>query len=193
MRKLVFKGIINGKEFDNVQDYNAEMNRLLSSGETNISASSSTSVVDEPVDEQKINTKPEKPFDIHDYLPLFDDNANQYYLDRLVSDDIELNKKNLRVVEKELDYKIKSLNDILVNNGVSVEDAFAFINIIKEIRSNIKTDSEGNDEAIEELEKRIHDDTASLQVLKSATPVIDLVSSYYDNVFDLVKSYLFKF
>lgn len=193
MRKLVFKGIINDKEFDNVQDYNAEMNRLLSSGETNISASSSTSVVDEPVDEQKINTKPEKPFDIHDYLPLFDDNANQYYLDRLVSDDIELNKKNLRVVEKELDYKIKSLNDILVNNGVSVEDAFAFINIIKEIRSNIKTDSEGNDEAIEELEKRIHDDTASLQVLKSATPVIDLVSSYYDNVFDLVKSYLFKF
>lgn len=193
MRKLVFKGIINGKEFDNVQDYNAEMNRLLSSGETNISASSSTSVVDEPVDEQKTNTKPEKPFDIQDYLPLFDDNTNQYYLDRLVSDDIELNKKNLRVVEKELDYKIKSLNDILINNGVSVEDAFAFINIIKEIRSNIKTDSEGNDEAIEELEKRIHDDTASLQVLKSATPVIDLVSSYYNNIFDLVKSYLFKF
>lgn len=193
MRKLVFKGIINGKEFDNVQDYNAEMNRLLSSGETNISASSSTSVVDEPVDGQKINTKPEKPFDIHDYLPLFDDNANQYYLDRLVSDDIELNKKNLRVVEKELDYKIKSLNDILVSNGVSVEDAFAFINTIKEIRSNIKADSEGNDEAIEELEKRIHDDTVNLQVLKSATPVIDLVSSYYDNVFDLVKSYLFKF
>ena len=31
--KTIFCGEINGKKFDNVQDYNAEMNRLLALGE----------------------------------------------------------------------------------------------------------------------------------------------------------------
>ena len=44
-KKKVFKGVINGQEFDNVQEYNARMNELVASGE-DIEASSQTSIQD---------------------------------------------------------------------------------------------------------------------------------------------------
>lgn len=43
--RTVFKGTINGKDFDNVQDYNAEMQRLIASGEP-INAHANTQTVE---------------------------------------------------------------------------------------------------------------------------------------------------
>lgn len=190
MRKLVFKGIINGKEFDNVQDYNTEMNRLLSSGETNISASSSTSVVDEPVVEQKINKKPEKPFDIQDYLIFFNDNCEQYYLDALVSNDDALNGRNLNLAGNVATSAYNKLVEDLKSNKLTVDEAFSFVNMLKEIRSRIAQDSEDNHNTCDELEKRIEQDKKKLNLLTNAKPIINTLSKYYDDAFNLVRDYL---
>lgn len=190
MRKLVFKGIINGKEFDNVQDYNKEMNRLLSSGETNISASSSTSVVDEPVVEQKINKKPEKPFDIQDYLIFFNDNCEQYYLDALVSNDDALNGRNLNLAGNVATSAYNKLVEDLKSNKLTVDEAFSFVNMLKEIRSRIAQDSEDNHHTCDELEKRIEQDKKKLDFLTNAKPIINTLSEYYDAAFNLVRDYL---
>ena len=190
MRKLVFKGIINGKEFDNVQDYNTEMNRLLSSGETNISASSSTSVVDEPVVEQKINKKPEKPFDIQDYLIFFNDNCEQYYLDALVSNDDALNGRNLNLAGNVATSVYNKLVEDLKSNKLTVDEAFRFVNILKEIRSRIAQDSEDNHHTCDELEKRIEQDKKKLDLLNNAKSIINTLSEYYDTSFNLVRDYL---
>lgn len=190
MRKLVFKGIINGKEFDNVQDYNKEMNRLLSSGETNISASSSTSVVDEPVVEQKINKKPEKPFDIQDYLIFFNDNCEQYYLDALVSNDDALNGRNLNLAGNVATSAYNKLVEDLKSNKLTVDEAFSFVNMLKEIRSKIAQDSEDNHHTCDELEKRIEQDKKKLDLLTNAKPIINTLSEYYDAAFNLVRDYL---
>ena len=190
MRKLVFKGIINGKEFDNVQDYNTEMNRLLSSGETNISASSSTSVVDEPVNEQKINKKPEKSFDIQDYLIFFNDNCEQYYLDALVSNDDALNGRNLNLAGNVATSVYNKLVEDLKSNKLTVDEAFRFVNILKEIRSRIAQDSEDNHHTCDELEKRIEQDKKKLDLLNNAKSIINTLSEYYDTSFNLVRDYL---
>ncbi len=190
MRKLVFKGIINGKEFDNVQDYNTEMNRLLSSGETNISASSSTSVVDEPVNEQKINKKPEKSFDIQDYLIFFNDNCEQYYLDALVSNDDALNGRNLNLAGNVATSAYNKLMEDLKSNKLTVDEAFRFVNILKEIRSRIAQDSEDNHHTCDELEKRIEQDKKKLDLLNNAKSIINTLSEYYDTSFNLVRDYL---
>lgn len=192
MRKLVFKGIINGKEFDNVQDYNAEMNRLLSSGETNISASSSTSMVDEPVNEQKINKKPEKPFNIQDYLIFFNDNCEQYYLDSLVSNDDALNNRNSSLASKVAASTYDKLVEDLNSNKHTVDELFSFVNILKEIRSRIAQDSEDNRNTCDELEKRIDQDKKKLDLLANAKPIINTLSEYYNAAFNLVRDYLLK-
>lgn len=190
MRKLVFKGIINGKEFDNVQDYNTEMNRLLSSGETNISASSSTSVVDEPVVEQKINKKPEKPFDIQDYLIFFNDNCEQYYLDALVSNDDALNGRNLNLAGNVATSAYNKLVEDLKSNKLTVDEAFSFVNMLKDIRSRIAQDSEDNHHTCDELENRIEQDKKKLDLLTNAKPIINTLSEYYNAAFNLVRDYL---
>ena len=195
MRKLVFKGIINGKEFDNVQDYNKEMNRLLSSGSLNISASSSTQFVDDVETHKPEETKPAERVEFYedDYLPFFNDSPSQYYLDLLVSSDNALNERNMDIASQEFDRKLTDLKKTLATGNVSIEDAFSFVNKLKEIRSQINNDAEENRATINEVNEKISQLTGNLQVLNNAAPVIATVSDYYDKAFELVKGYLLKF
>jgi len=195
MRKLVFEGIINGKKFDNVQDYNKEMNRLISSGSLNISASSSTHLVDDSAvaarEPEKVETV--RPFDDEDYLPFFNNSTSQYYLDLLVSNDNALNERNRDIAEQEFDKKLTDLKKVLATGTVSIEDAFSFVNKLKEVRSQINNDAEENRTTINEVNEKISQLTNNLQVLNNAKPVIATVSDYYDKAFELVKGYLLKF
>jgi hypothetical protein len=195
MRKLVFEGIINGKKFDNVQDYNKEMNRLISSGSLNISASSSTHLVDDSAVAAREPEKAEtvRPFDEEDYLPFFNNNTTQYYLDLLVSSDNALNERNRDVAEQEFDRKLTDLKKVLATGTVSIEDAFSFVNKLKEVRSQINNDAEENRTTINDVNEKISQLTNNLQVLNNAKPVIATVSDYYDKAFELVKGYLLKF
>ena len=195
MRKLVFKGIINGKQFDNVQDYNKEMNRLISSGSLNISASSSTQFVDDSAAIEPEKAKPAeevREFHEEDYLPFFD-GRSQYYLDLLVSSDDALNERNINIAEKEFYEKLTDLKNTLATGNVSIEDAFSFVNKLKEIRSQINNDAEDNRTTINGVNEKISQLTGNLQVLNNAKPVIATVSDYYEEAFKLVKDYLLKF
>ena len=185
MRKIVFKGVINGEEFDNVQDYNSRMQELISAGVTEIQATSSTSMKSEEPENKK------KEFDLTDYLPYF--NNEKYYLDQLVSDDNALNEKNLAYAEKTFGAAYSDLSKALENGEVDVNQLLNLANIIKEIRSQVAIDSSENRNAINELTEKITNDTKHLQLLNNAKPVLSTVAEYYEAAFELVKSYLLKF
>ena len=196
MRKLVFKGIINGKEFDNVKDYNEAMTKLITEGATSIQASSETKIADEPKSSDDIRLVKEvdtkKEFNADDYCPYFRD-IDEYYLDYLVSPDKDLNKKNLSILEDSLKKAFAELHNVLGTGEVSFEDAFDLINDLKEIRSSINNDSNDNNDAITQLTESIKRDTEKLEMLKYAKPVLGIISDYYDSAFNLVKDYLLKY
>lgn len=187
MRKITFKGTINGKEFDNVQDYNAEMNSLFSAGETNITASSSTTVTEEPEEKKR------KELEITDFLPFFYDQNDKYYLDKLVSDDAALNEKNLAYADRILSASYADLSEALESDSLTVEQALSLANIIKEIRSQIEVDSHENNNAVNELTEKITADTQRLNLLNNAKPVLAMMSDYYNDVFNKVRDFLLKF
>ena len=186
MRKIVFRGVINGEEFDNVQDYNSRMQELISKGVTEIQATSSTSMKSEEPENKK-----KKEFDLTDYLPYFND--KNYYLDQLVSDDSALNEKNLAYAEKTFDAAYSDLSRALEDGEVDVNQLLNLANIIKEIRSQVAIDSSENRTAITELTEKITNDTKHLQILNNAKPVLSAVAEYYEAAFELVKNYLLKF
>lgn len=184
MRKIVFRGVINGEEFDNVQDYNSRMQELISTGVTEIQATSSTSMKSEELGKKK-------EFDLTDYLPYF--NNEKYYLDQLVSDDNALNEKNLAYAERTFGAAYSDLSRALEGGEVDVNQLLNLANIIKEIRSQVAIDSSENRTAINELTEKITNDTKHLQLLNNAKPVLSTVAEYYEAAFELVKSYLLKF
>lgn len=202
MKKVVFKGIVNDKEFDNISDYNEEMSRLVGEGAP-ITASSTTQIVDEPeeVKEEPVaeEQKVERAFNKNYYLPFFNCETNGYYLDSLVYDDDKLNEKSLELVNKSLS---KSLNDLKedLNGDLNLDMILDFINDVKNIRKSIYDDKEDNELAIkslandiESLTKEIEEDKKRLTTLHNAKPVIDALSTYYDKAFELLKGYLFGF
>ena len=77
-KKTIFKGVINGKEYNNVQEYNKELSALIDAG-ANFSASTSTETVEE------IST--ESVCEETCMLPYFND--SEYYLDKILSTDPE--------------------------------------------------------------------------------------------------------
>ena len=193
MRKIVFEGTINGKTFDNVQDYNNEMNRLLSNGETIIQASSQTSVVDEPecdtyIEEEKKN----KEFDIQDFTPLFKEDDG-CYLDLLSSDDKEYNSWLFGSIDTALSEALENLKNVIEDDQLSIDDAFELINAFKTIRLNVSNDKDDNDAAIHEISDRIKKDTNTLDLLRNASTIINAATVYYDAAFKMVKDYLLGF
>ncbi len=201
MKKVIFKGVINGKEFDNVKDYNDEMTKLLGKGGT-ISASSSTEIVDDkiaddtPADTPILGTK--KDFSIDDFLPFFSEKDidtlqdGGYYLEKLIYGDEKLDNEALAATKKRnkeaFDNLIKTINE----NGLSVEDAFGLISRIKEIRDQIESDGRESVAAISSLEDNIRDTEKKIQVMKSALNIIDVFKKYYNDAFIAVKEYLLK-
>jgi len=198
MKKVIFKGTINGKDFDNIKDYNEAMRKLIEEGSTTINASSSTQIVDEVSEKKDVKLvdelKPENDFifDLNNYTPFFEDTA-EYYLDTLVSDDSELNERNMLKANQILKDAYSNLVKDLKKNNIGFDDAFELINKLKDIRSGINADSDDNKEVINSLTNQIKKDTKRLEIVKNASPVIDLLSSFYNDSFDLIKSYLLKF
>ena len=182
---MVFKGIINDKEFDNVQDYNNEMNKLISAGES-ISASSSTQVIDEP----EVNKK-KKEFNPYEYLPFFNKDSN-YYVDALIDEDDESNQKNFDFMGKMLAESYDGLVNSTENEEISVEDALDLLNRIQEIRNIIRNDSKDTTEAINKLTMTINKADENIKLLKKAEPVFNMLSNYYKDAFENLKNYLIK-
>ncbi len=191
MKKVVFKGTINGIDFDNVNDYNDKMSELIASGES-ISASSKTEIADEE-ERTKPDTSGVEPacgVDINEVLPYFDDYSTTHYLDRLVSGDKDLDEKTIKDLEGTLNKCYSIFEKILDTDGYDLDDLTSLIEHLKYIRTTLKEDKKTNDNTKSDLIKRMEDIDDKLKVIDSANPFIELLSNYYDKVWDGLRKYL---
>ena len=198
MRKVLFKGIINGEQFDNVADYNKKMMELITKGE-NVEASSSTNIVDTDVDSENntelVNNEPnlkaevekEPKVDMRYYIP-FEIKDIDDLLDPTNMDD-----EHESMLEGLQDY-IDDLFDEFSEKveKIDTQELLDFAKRVKEIVGDLKTSSEENNEVIDKLEARIADDTNKLEQVNRADEVIDTLLNYYDSVYQLAKAELLK-
>ena len=184
MKKVVFKGVINGEEFDNVQDYNKKMADLISSGET-IDAHSETNIKEEPETEKIEASCPKKS--LRDITPFFGD-CEDHYLDTLVTGDEETDALRLKCVEKDLFEAKKELEDALDLETFDLNEALDALNKYKTIRDSIAEDKYYNEEAKNDLKEEIERSYNNLNHLKSADGFIDVLLDGYTALFNILKN-----
>lgn len=158
MKKAIFKGTINGQEFDNVNEYNARMTALVEAGES-IDATSSTQIkevcgecggeeceCDCNKEECDCNCSKESGLEVAvDMLPIFGGrgykNINEF-LDHVVSDNDDKNRDAINDINNYLDenhegvlVKMRSMDEHSLQNYR--HDLANIITILKEtIRDN---------------------------------------------------------
>ena len=197
MKKVVFKGIVNDKEFDNVNDYNEEMSKLIREG-VSISASSSTQLVDEPEktkEEPAEKTVEEDKPTVERYIGILDSilspyfGESPYYLD-VVSGDEELDKRALEKVKNDLTDAKTRLEKVLDMEHFSLDEALEAMSRYKSIRDNIVEDSYQNETVIRDLEQEIEKDKTKLNTLRSSKPFIKEFLEGYTDLFNSIRQYL---
>lgn len=159
MKKIVFKGTINGKEFNDVKSYNEEMMKVMESGAP-VQAESHTESIEE--------TKTEEI----DMLPGFSD-YKQYYLDDLVTGDDD---KDNQLFE-EWDFKLgEAYNNI--RKKIDEMDSNQLAKYIKDLNDVIACIDEDIADAKNDLEK------AKLQakIANNSIHISQLTRSWYENV-----------
>ena len=155
MKKVtVFKGVINGHEYDNVADYNAAFKELMDRGETDIQASSSTSVktIEDEASTGFVTTcttdqcpgtciECTEDEDLSFYPYMEDDDP--HYLDILATSDkvtnYEAYTEAQNVLEKNYRYICDALNDPDVCNCERKEYLEDINDIIKDVENDLRT------------------------------------------------------
>ena len=172
-KKKVFKGIINGQEFDNVNDYNARMNELMSTGQA-INASTSTQVIDTDEKGEVCVKREEDP--TPDMIPVFGGTKYESvgaYLDDVVTDNGEENEKMLDNLER---YLIDNHN--LISEKLVKMDGHARKNYgreLSEILNVINKVQASNEASIANIESKY-------EVLRAGADVLELLSTEYGNL-----------
>jgi hypothetical protein len=204
-KKTVFKGVINGKHFDDVKEYNKYLSKLIEAGET-FSAETSTQTV--AVDENKqckCNDDKVNKFD-NMMLPYFND--SEYYLDKIVTADNEANVNNIERMEFVLSNNLNTVKANLVN--MTDNDLKMYTDKILHILNKVSRDKKYNDEAQEKISKKVEQTEeryekqmaaieaeyniaiekydAEYEILGSAEYVMDKLIDYYNKVLNLLKS-----
>lgn len=188
--KTIFKGVINGVEFDNVADYNKRLTELLAAGES-VNASTSTSTVDicdccgkvasECTCEDGEDTCDQKT----NMLPGFEnDEAVENYVDQFVTGDDNLDRSNLESYKKYLSDNFEGVRFVV--NGMNLVTLRGYMNDLHEVLDIIDEDMQDTLEAIHRKEKE-------LQTLRKAKEVLDVWNEYYMKNLDLVKQEIQKY
>jgi hypothetical protein len=152
MRKVtVFKGIVNGKEFDNVADYNAALTTLMDAGETDIQATSSTSIKTIE-DEASTACTPDQcpgtctsasvelPVDEDlSFYPYMED-EDPFYLDLLVTNDPVKNCEAYNAAQKVLEKCYRYIKEALYNPDSCQCERKDYLADVQDIIYNIKKD-----------------------------------------------------
>ncbi len=185
--KTIFKGVINGVEFDNVAAYNKRLTELLAAGE-NVNASTSTSTVDicdccgkvasectcEDTCDQKTNM-----------LPGFEnDEAVENYVDQFVTGDDNLDRSNLESYKNYLSDNFEGVRFVV--NGMNLAALKGYLNDLHGVLDIIDEDMQDTLETIHRREKE-------LQTLHKAKEVLDVWNEYYMKNLDLVKQEIQKY
>lgn len=188
-KKKVFKGVINGQEFDNVQEYNTRMNELIASGE-DIEATSQTSIQDvedvcsgEPDCDKCVDTGEE----FVNMLPGFNPRSTQgSFLNELVTDNPNLDEENFNKV-----YKYHNENYPKMINKINHMDYYAakgYLNDINVVLAEI-TDVDSD---VKKSDNDIRARIASLEEqLKDAERCYPVINEYRD-LYQGLKSHVEK-
>lgn len=209
-KKTVFKGVINGKHFDDVTEYNKYLSKIIEAGET-FSAETSTQTVSVDENKQckcnwlsgKYNDNKVDEFD-NMMLPYFND--SEYYLDKIVTADNEANVNNIEKMEFVLSNNFNLVKANLVN--MTDNDLKMYTDKILNILNNVSRDKKFNNEAQEKISKKVeqtkeryekqmaavqaeHDIAmekydAEYEILESAEYVMDKMVDHYNKVLKLL-------
>lgn len=187
MRKVVFKGVINGEEFDNVKDYNEKINDLLSKG-TQISARSNTEVVDEPTPVKGVEDDTKEEL-IETLTPFFNE-GDGHYIDSLVTGDKELDSRRLDEVKKKLEESFRNLNKVLDIDNFNIGDALNIMNDYKNIRNEVLEDKYTTESVVDDLKDEIKRAQDKVEVLEGSLPLIDELLDFYSEAFNVLKNWI---
>lgn len=174
-KKTVFKGVINGKEFDNVQAYNQEMQSLIATG-ADINASSQTSIEDADECCSGNCENCDKCQESIDFLPYFS-NHQEYYLDRLITEDGPTNDKNIEDLKMLLTRTGKH-----ILNSVNKMDEHAlenYKNDLKDVIETLDSDKIDNKKSLDSLTKKIN-------MLHYADETINLMNDFYSTIYNRI-------
>lgn len=185
--KTIFKGTVNGKEFNDVKAYNEALLKVINSGEP-VKATSRTESEDE-------NVEPEEDFGYLD--PSKDIYKDGFlYADRLVNGDEE---DDAWAYANERDRLEARLGEILdtVNEKQADIDVAALTERYKAAIDDVKGDSDRNQatikslcKKIEQAEKDFKDLEGQLKVAHHAKIVIDLYKDHFANVVEALQEWL---
>lgn len=166
--KTIFKGVINGVEFDNVTDYNRVLTELMTNGVT-VNASTSTSTVNVQDEDEDVRM-----------LPGFDkmESDGKAYVNNYVTGDDETDSKKLANLANNLDSNLEK-----VIRKVSDMDYSAlkeYEHDVKNVLGVIGQDMASTNDAIKSK-------TQELKVLENAMEVLKLWNENYKAYFDIIK------
>lgn len=166
MKKTIFKGVVNGQEFDNITDYNAAVTEALKSGKCE--AGTSTQILDipdEPEPELKDNLK---------RIGELDGEALNSYMTELQKSSDRLSKQ-----EQELEARLESGEKMVEAAREQLED-------IDDLMDSVKSDIEDLEGELKDLEEE-RTETAGL--LEKYTVERDEIKRLLEKTKDTLKSH----
>lgn len=183
----IFKGTVNGKEFDNVKDYNEALLKAINSGEP-VKATSKTESEEDTED-------PNADFS---YLDPSEDIYKDgfLYADRLVNGDEEDDAWAYADERERLEKRRKEILDA-VNEHQADIDVVALVQSYKNAFNGVEGDKQSNDATIRILNKKIErriedlkDHEEQLKVAHHAKVVIDLYKDHFSDVITSLQEWL---
>lgn len=204
MKQTVFKGVINGENFSNVEDYNAKMKELIDAG-VNINASSSTSI--EEISDTNTNktnasyTKLNKTLDADMLYPFMNNHKNdKYYLDTLIVKDPQGTKNNIDNACDILSTAFKNILKYLNDHTNPVAGKKNYLDDVITIINSLADDKHFSNKALESVNAKLKDlddefdkiyaeykktrETLSDEqyILKQSLPIINMFLDFYRDV-----------
>lgn len=184
-KKKVFKGIINGQEFDNVQEYNTRMNELIASGE-DIEATSQTSIQDvEDVcteeNENDCNKGTSTGEEFVNMLPGFNPRtALNSFLNELVTENPNLDEENFAKVRKYHDENFPKMVDKI--ERMDYHAAKGYLNDINVVLTEITNADSDVKKSDNDIRTQIASLEEKLEDAKRCYPVIEEYRDLYQEL-----------
>ena len=208
MKKTVFKGEVNGVQFDNVADYNDAITKAIAA-DTLKSASSTTEVVEST--DTAVTTRysgccdcdgccdcEDEDLTLYPYM----DENDPYYLDLLVTNDPETNFEAKCEVEKQFAKCGEYIKEVLHDNNCWMDNSvrMEYFEDLKEILNDLNRDEAANSESLAriearretllkakvEYERKLNKELDELDnkqsLLNAAHDMINMFSNFYTNI-----------
>lgn len=170
-KKTIFEGVINGRKFDNVKDYNEYLTKLINAGESfNASTSTKTECECETCCEDECSDK-KTPVIL--MLPGFHNGDNKEYVDGFISDNADEDVASLAVLKEKLADNLEGI----IHRVHSMDEAALenYEDDVEEVQDIIEQDTQATEDVISKKE-------AELQKLKRSLAVLNAWKDNYASI-----------